>query len=187
MALNGHPLAQYFSNLWLGIITTWKGLTLTGRYFVSPKVTMEYPEVKPVIPEGHRGIHTYDEDSCSVCLACQAACPVDCIMIDYLSRGKDAMIVSYDIDYSKCLFCNLCCEACKPACVHLGPQYDLSSASKDGCVLHLARVKKAEELAQHKEMLEKKEAEKKAKQEALRKQNEASAATGGQGTSEGEK
>lgn len=170
MSQTTSAVGEYFSNIWQGIITTVKGMALTGRYFVSPKVTMMYPEERPQIPKGHRGKHTYNEDACNYCTACQAACPVDCIAIKALGKGKDRLILEYDIDYSKCLFCNLCCEACKTGCLYLGEEYDLSAASRAGCVIHFASAKRAEEIEAHKQMLEKKEAERKAKLQAAQQQ-----------------
>ena len=172
---------QYFSDLWLGISTTWKGMSLTLRYFFKPKVTLRYPEERPDVPKSHRGIHTYGEDECTLCRACQTACPVDCILIDALGKGKDRLILSYNIDYSKCLFCNLCCEACKPACIHMSENYDLAAATRDGCVLHFARTKNAEEIAAHEKMLAEKEAEKKAKAEAAAKESAGAGAPAGVG------
>jgi len=172
MANKQSPLRQYFKDLWNGIITTWQGMTLTGWYLFKPKVTMRYPEEKPVIPPSHRGLHIYEENKCALCLGCVAACPVDCISIEALGKGKNRLILKFDIDYSKCLFCNLCCEACRPACLHLGPDYDLSSTTREGCVLHLARVKTEEEIEAHKKMLAAREAERKAKAEAYQKELE---------------
>ena len=160
-----NSFVQYFRNVWSGIATTLVGMKLTLRYFFKPKVTLQYPEEKPLIPEGHRGLHRYDEDRCNLCRACEAACPVDCILINALGRGKDRLILDYTIDYSKCLFCNLCCEACVPKCISMGPQYDLASSQRAGCLVQFARKKDEVEIKEHQAMLERKEAERKAAQE----------------------
>ena len=172
MTAKQHPVKLYFSNLWQGIATTWKGMALTGRYFFLPKATLRYPEERPIVPPAHRGIHRYGEDQCTLCMACVNACPVDCILIESVGKGKDGLKLKYDIDYSKCLFCNLCCEACKPECIHMSEDYDIAAATRDGCVLHFARVKNAAEIAAQHELLARKEAEKKALQEALKKKKE---------------
>lgn len=169
---------QYFSDIWSGVVSTYKGLRLTLRYFFTPKVTMEYPEVRPQIPEGHRGIHRYFEAQCMLCRACEKTCPVDCIVIEAVGKGKNALITRFDIDYSKCLFCNLCCEACNPSCIHMGDEYDLSTATRDGCILHFAREKTKEEIAAHLKKLEEMEAEKKAKAEALKQKSQGQKASG---------
>ncbi len=45
-------LTAYFQNIWTGIFSVFQGLRLTITYFFKPKVTLLYPEEKPVIPEG---------------------------------------------------------------------------------------------------------------------------------------
>lgn len=160
-----NPVVLYFANIWRAVSSTVVGMRLTIRYFFRPKVTMEYPEVRPDIPEGHRGLHEYKEEECILCRACETACPVECLAISAIGKGKDRLITSFDIDYSKCLFCNLCCEACTSNCLYMGKEYDLASSSREKCVLHLARAKTEEEMEKHREYLAKKEAEKKAKKE----------------------
>lgn len=159
-----NPFTEYFANLWAGIVTTFVGMRLTLHYCLREKpVTMEYPEVRPVVPETYRGIHGFDESKCAVCKACAAACPVDCITIEHIGRGKDAMLTRFDIDYGKCLFCELCTVPCPVEAIFMTTQYDLARPTRNGCVLHFARPKTPEELAAHDAMLAQKEVEKKAK------------------------
>jgi len=165
-----NPLRQYFANIWSGIATTYIGMRLTIRYFFSKPVTMRYPEVRPEIPKGHRGLHKLSEEHCMVCKACSAACPVECIIIESIGKGKDSMLTRFDIDYSRCLFCELCTVPCPNACITMTEAYDLASASREACILPLARPKSEAEIAAHKAMLAQKEAEKKAKQEAAKKE-----------------
>ena len=165
-----NPFVQYFVDVWSGVVTTYLGMRLTLGYFFRKPVTMRYPEVRPKIPEGHRGLHELHEGQCMVCKGCASACPVDCITIESVGRGRDAMLTRFEIDYSKCLFCELCTEPCANHCLVMGPKYDLSSTSRQSVVVSLIRPKSAEEIQAHLEMLERKEAEKKAKIEAARRQ-----------------
>ncbi len=163
---------EYFTDLWAGIYSTWKGMTLTLGYVFKRSVTMQYPEIRPEIPDTHRGLHVYDENKCVLCLQCSKVCPVECITIEALGRGKDRLIVKFDVDYSKCLFCNLCCEVCKPECLRLGKEYDLSSINRSGCVRHLAGEKSDQEIEAFKVGFAKKEAERKEKAEAAKKEKD---------------
>lgn len=176
MTKHSNSIVQYFSDVWSGVITTLKGMRLTITYFFKPKVTMQYPEVRPVIPDGHRGIHVYDEKTCGLCKQCQIICPVNCINIEALGRGKDSLILKFQVDYAKCLFCDLCCEVCKPESIHLGPQYDIATAARGKCLIEFARPKTAQEIEEFKVQFEKKEAERKARAaEAAKKAKEAAA------------
>lgn len=156
----------YFKDLWIGISSIYQGLRLTITYFFKPKVTLLYPEQKPVIPEGHRGLHYYIEDDCTKCRACEQVCPVSCIKIETQGKGKNSLALAYDIDYSRCLFCNLCSEVCPPKCLYMGQDFDLAAFEKSGCLMHFARPKSEEDIENHKKQMEQKESEKKQTQEA---------------------
>ncbi len=158
------PVAQYFADLRDGIVTTYAGMRLTLGYFFGKTFTMRYPEVRPEIPAGHRGIHAYVEPKCTVCFRCQNACPVSCIKIETLGRGKDVLLTGYEVDYSKCLFCNLCAEVCPTNCVWLTEKYNLACGTRGECTLQFARPKTDEEIEAHKALLAQREAERKAKQ-----------------------
>ncbi|MBP8128133.1 MAG: 4Fe-4S binding protein [Candidatus Hydrogenedentes bacterium] len=166
-----NPLAQYFADIWAGIVTTYAGMRLTLGYFFSKPVTLRYPEQRPVIPPTHRGIHTYDEDSCTICRRCAMVCPVDCIDIETVGRGKDQLMLHFRIDYARCLFCNLCAEGCQSSGLKLTEGYNLATGSRALCVRELARPKTEEEIQAVKDRIAQKDAEKAAKaaREALDK------------------
>ena len=156
------PLARYFSDFWAGIATTYLGMQLTMRYFFSRKITMKYPEERPVIPKSHRGLHAYDEAKCILCQLCVQSCPVSCITIESEGRGKDGLVKGYQVDYTKCLFCNLCAEVCPTQCVWLTEYYSLPRASRAECVLQFAKPKTEGDVAAWRETAARKDAEKKA-------------------------
>lgn len=95
-----------------------KGLSLTGRYFVSRSITIQYPEEKT--PQSHRfrGLHALrrypnGEERCIACKLCEAVCPALAITIDSEQREDNTRRTTrYDIDLFKCIFCGFCEEAC---------------------------------------------------------------------------
>jgi NADH-quinone oxidoreductase subunit I len=156
-------LRKYFGEIALGVRTTYGGMKITWRNLKRRPVTLMYPEVRPDIAVGHRGIHGYDEEKCISCDMCATACPVDCIYIESVGRGKDALMTQFDIDYTKCLFCDLCTPPCPTECIWMTQEYDLASYRKEDCIINFARTKTVEEKAAHEEKLKKKEEEKKAR------------------------
>lgn len=64
-----------------GILT---GMATTLRNFFAPKVTRQYPEVRPEIPDRWRGrldliYDPFGEHKCEVCFQCAQVCPVEAI------------------------------------------------------------------------------------------------------------
>ena len=77
-------LKKYFQNIWHGIRSTLKGLSITIKHVYDVKpVTIEYPEVREVLPEGSRSRLFNDVQNCISCDQCAVACPVDCIYIAF--------------------------------------------------------------------------------------------------------
>jgi NADH:ubiquinone oxidoreductase subunit E len=71
-----------------------KGLATTMRNFFSPKVTRQYPEIRPDIPDRWRGrldliYDPFGEHKCEVCFQCAQVCPVEAIdMSGFDSEGN---------------------------------------------------------------------------------------------------
>ena len=95
-----------------------KGMSLTGKYFVSGNITVQYPEEKT--PQSHRfrGLHALrrypnGEERCIACKLCEAVCPALAITIDSEQRDDGTRRTTrYDIDLFKWIFCGFCEEAC---------------------------------------------------------------------------
>ena len=95
-----------------------KGMRLTGRYFISKGITIQYPEEKT--PQSHRfrGLHALrrypnGEERCIACKLCEAVCPALAITIDSEQRADNTRRTTrYDIDLFKCIYCGFCEEAC---------------------------------------------------------------------------
>jgi NADH-quinone oxidoreductase subunit I len=109
------------------IRTVWNILLHTFR----PRVTIQYPDEKPVLAPRYRGriILSRDPDGgerCVACYLCAVACPVDCIA---LQATEDATGRRYPeffrINFSRCIFCGLCEEACPTYAIQLTPDFEI--------------------------------------------------------------
>lgn len=130
----------YFSDIYHGLKSLAIGMGITLRYTFSKVVTVQYPDRKIDFAPRYRGIHEFEAAKCIACDLCAKACPVDCIYIDYIGRGKNAKLTRYAIDYSKCLFCALCTEPCPVQCIHMGKLHDMSAFSREEMVVEFLEL-----------------------------------------------
>ncbi len=95
-----------------------KGMSLTGRYLFSRKITVQYPEEKTPQSFRFRGLHALrrypnGEERCIACKLCEAVCPALAITIESEVREDGSRRTTrYDIDLFKCIYCGFCEESC---------------------------------------------------------------------------
>ena len=134
-------MANLFKTLLLTELV--KGMTITGREMVAPNVVEDYPNPKlpnqgAVFQERFRGLHVLQRDEnglekCVACFLCAAACASNCIYIEAaentaanrISAGERYAKV-YNIDYSRCIFCGYCVEACPTDAITHGHGIELA-------------------------------------------------------------
>lgn len=106
------------------------GLRLTGKFFFSRKVTIQYPEEKTPTSVRFRGLHALrrypnGEERCIACKLCEAVCPALAITIDSEPRIDGSRRTTlYEVDLFKCVYCGFCEEACPVDSIVLTSFYD---------------------------------------------------------------
>ena len=109
-------LKEFVSSFFLTEL--FKGLALTGRHFLSPHITVQFPEEKTPLSPRFRGLHALrrypnGEERCIACKLCEAVCPAMAITIESAQRQDGTRRTTrYDIDLTKCIFCGFCEESC---------------------------------------------------------------------------
>ena len=78
---------SYVGNIVDTVKTVLDGMAVTFSHFVRKPFTVQYPDrtairVQDTLPFRYRGILEVDLEICTGCLACERACPIDCIVID---------------------------------------------------------------------------------------------------------
>ncbi len=146
-------MKSYFQLLKDSTITTIKGMAVTLKVFQKVwkkgPVTIEYPEIKDLIPVNSRGILFNDVVDCTACKQCAAICPSKCIHIEavkkdptepkeYTRNGtrKTFSLKKYTIDISLCCFCGLCVEACPTKSLFHTKEYEFSTISKNSLIIN---------------------------------------------------
>jgi NADH-quinone oxidoreductase subunit I len=115
-----------------------KGFGVTLRTMFRKTTTENFPEVPASVQPRYRGIHVLQRDEnglekCVACFLCSAACPANCIFIE-AAENTEAQRISageryaktYNIDYSRCIFCGYCVEACPTDAITHGHSIELA-------------------------------------------------------------
>lgn len=159
-------LFSYVSGILIGFFNLLKGLSVTFRAMLGPVNTQQYPEQKPAIPARSRTwiklIYDIEANryNCTACMMCAKACPNDCIKLEG-AKGEDGKrwMTTYQLDFSTCIFCGLCVEACNFDALTFRPDefescvYDRKTLIQDKAAmkwerpLHLKPVKEAKPAA----------------------------------------
>jgi NADH-quinone oxidoreductase subunit I len=125
-----------------------KGLAVTFWNGVRrPRITENYPARPTRIFPRFRGrlMHLRDESGrlkCTACLACQKACPT--LAIPHIrgdeKKGREKRAAEYVWEGSRCLFCNLCVEACPFGAIKLSQSYSTVGESRAELRMELERL-----------------------------------------------
>ena len=120
-----------------------RSLKTTLKHLFAPAITMEYPEERPGIPAGYRGVPTLVKDpqgreKCVSCQLCEFVCPPKAIRITPGAVSADhpesAHIEKapkeFEIDMLRCIYCGLCQEVCPEEAIVLQNLYTLNGRSR---------------------------------------------------------
>ena len=185
---------EYFQGLGSGILSLLKGMQVTGKEFLTPKITEKYPENRETHhwPERFRACLEliYDKEGnhkCIACGTCERNCPngtiiVETKMVDTPDGKKKKKLANYIYDLGSCTFCQLCVTTCPTNALEFSNNFEQSVFTRSKLVKKLNYLPEKPEpelteedkarLAAEKEA---KIAEAKAKAAALKAQREAAA------------
>ncbi len=119
-----------------------QGLKITFGNIFKRKVTIEYPEQKPPIPPGYRGVPTLVKDpdgreKCVSCQLCEFVCPPKAIRITPGEIPPDAPHANvekapqeFEIDMLRCIYCGLCQEVCPEEAIWLQNIYSVTGFTR---------------------------------------------------------
>ena len=119
-----------------------KALKLTFKRMFRRKITLQYPEERPPIPDGYRGIPAlvkdqFGREKCVSCQLCEFVCPPKAIVMQPGSvagghwRHIEKAPKSFEIDMLRCIYCGLCEEVCPEEAIFLQKDYSLSGYRRE--------------------------------------------------------
>src|SRR6266702_1252252 len=111
-----------------------KGLMVTLKHLLSRSITQQYPDERPDLPPRSRGVIALKQENCTVCYKCSRECPDWCIYIDAHKethepagggRARSVKVLDrFAIDYSLCMYCGICVEACPFDALFWSPEFE---------------------------------------------------------------
>jgi NADH-quinone oxidoreductase subunit I len=122
------------------------GLGITMKNMLKPAVTLEYPDERPDIPEGYRGVPTLVKDpkgreKCVSCQLCEFVCPPKAIRITPggIDESSDEAHVEkapeeFEINMLRCIYCGYCQEVCPEEAIWLQNIFSLNGLSREELV-----------------------------------------------------
>jgi NADH-quinone oxidoreductase subunit I len=133
--------AAYFQNIKEALVTIFDGMAVTASHMIRKPYTIQYPDRIPVrvqdtLPFRYRGILDVDLEICTGCLACDRACPIDCIAmaIEKNAQTREIIISQFDIDIAKCMYCGLCSEPCPTGAIHHTTEFEGADYSLESLI-----------------------------------------------------
>jgi NADH-quinone oxidoreductase subunit I len=144
-------MSSYFRGVYDGLVTVLIGMKVTWKHLFTPAVTIQYPDVKPRLPERARNRLYVNIDDCIGCDQCSMACPVNCITIETIKSTPDVdlgltsvgtkkrlYVPRFDIDIAKCCYCGLCVYPCPTECITMTDVYEFSEFDRQNLIYTFA-------------------------------------------------
>ncbi len=140
---------DYFTSVGQGVKSLLVGMGVTGKEFVTPKVTEQYPENRQTlqIADRFRAELTlkYDAEGhhrCIACGICQMNCPNGTIqlttkMVELPDGKKKRKLDKYMYDLGSCTFCMLCVTTCPQDALEFSNDFEQAVFERDKLVKQL--------------------------------------------------
>lgn len=142
-------IIEYFKEVGSGIKSLVTGMGVTGKEFVTPKITEQYPENRGdlQIADRFRAELTlkYDAEGrhkCIGCGICQMNCPNGTIkletkMVELPDGKKKRKLDKYLYDLGSCTFCMLCVTTCPQNALEFSNDFEQAVFERDKLVKKL--------------------------------------------------
>ena len=118
------------------ILPLLQGLKITFSHLFKKPVTLQYPDERPDVAKGFRGLHTlkvsHDQAKCVACYLCPTVCPAKCITVEAGENAEhEKYAATYEIDMLRCIFCGYCVEACPVDAIGMTQTFELANYKRE--------------------------------------------------------
>ncbi|MDE6522939.1 MAG: 4Fe-4S dicluster domain-containing protein [Muribaculaceae bacterium] len=141
-------IKEYFSSVGQGIVSLAKGMAVTGKELVTPKITEQYPENRKTLKIADRfraELTLIGDDAtpaynkCIACGICQMNCPNSSIelktrFVELPDGKKKKVLDKYYYDLGSCTFCMLCVTTCPQDALEFSNEFEQAVFTRDKLV-----------------------------------------------------
>jgi NADH-quinone oxidoreductase subunit I len=125
-----------------------RGLALTFRHIFRKKVTLQYPEERPVLAPNFRGLPVLVRDQagrvkCVACQLCQFVCPPEAITIEPMElegSNVEKGPKRFDLNGLRCIFCGYCEEVCPEEAIFLSPHFEFAPTTRAEMIFPMEKL-----------------------------------------------
>ncbi|MBK9246646.1 MAG: NADH-quinone oxidoreductase subunit I [Ignavibacteria bacterium] len=118
-----------------------RGLGLTFKQMLKPKMTRQYPEEKWEPTGSYRGrpvlVLEEDGERCVACSLCSRVCPALAIEVQAgeTTKEKERYPVKFEINMLRCIYCGFCEEVCPEEAIIMSKDYELIFTNQEDAIL----------------------------------------------------
>jgi NADH-quinone oxidoreductase subunit I len=129
----------FWEKLYIPVIL--KGMVLTLKNMLRPKVTLQYPEQKFTPPSSYRGRPVLVQENngterCVACGLCSRVCPALAIEVQAAETEleKERYPQKFEINMLRCIFCGFCEEVCPEEAIVMSKDYELVFTNRNDAI-----------------------------------------------------
>lgn len=129
----------FLEKLYIPVIL--KGMALTLKNMLRPKVTLQYPEQKFTPPSSYRGRPVLVQENsgterCVACGLCSRVCPALAIEVQAAETEleKERYPQKFEINMLRCIFCGFCEEVCPEEAIVMSKDYELVFTNRNDAI-----------------------------------------------------
>ena len=109
-----------------------KGMWFSFKHMFRKKVTIQYPEQRPVLGPEFRGrpvlVQEHGQERCVACGLCARACPPLAISMQAAETtdNKERYPETFEINMLRCIYCGFCEDVCPEEAIVMSDEYDFN-------------------------------------------------------------
>lgn len=123
-----------------------KGMAFSFKHMFRKKVTIQYPEERPVLGSEFRGrpvlVKENGQERCVACGLCARACPPLAISMQAAETedAKERFPETFEINMLRCIYCGFCEDVCPEEAIVMSSEYDFNFRTRQEAIFDKSKL-----------------------------------------------